>query len=71
MEVSEILPDPDPDFNYESLFARKVDAFVDAVLNGGTAPIPTKQIIVNQAVLDGIVRSAEAGREIDIVIPEV
>ncbi len=71
MEVSEILPDPDPDFNYESLFARKVDAFVDAGLNGGPAPIPTKQIIVNQAVLDGIVRSAEAGREIDIVIPEV
>ena len=70
-EVGEILPDPDPEFDYNTLFARKVDAFVDAVINGAAAPIPTSQIIRNQAILDGIVRSAELDREIDIEIPEV
>ena len=58
-EVNEILPDPDPQYNYETLFYQKVDAFVDAVLKGGKAPIPSEQIIKNQAILDGIVRSSE------------
>ena len=70
-EVNEILPEPDPEFDYETLFSRKVHAFVDAVLNGGKAPIPSEQIIINQAILDGIVRSSELGREIEISIPEV
>ena len=70
-EVNEILPDPDPEYNYETLFYQKVDAFVDAVLSGGKAPIPSEQIIKNQAILDGIVRSSELGREIEITIPEV
>ena len=70
-EVNEILPYPEPDFDYETLFYRKVAAFADAVIEGKKAPIPSEQIIRNQAILDGIVRSAELGREIDIVIPEV
>lgn len=71
VEVNEILPDPDPEFDYLTLFSRKVDAFLDAVKNGGRAPIPSEQIIINQAILDGIIRSAELGREIDISIPEI
>ncbi|MBQ7500389.1 MAG: Gfo/Idh/MocA family oxidoreductase [Clostridia bacterium] len=70
-EVNEILPMPEPDFNFEDLFYFKVKAFVDAVLENGKAPIPSEQIIINQAILDGIVKSAELGREIEIVIPEV
>ena len=54
-----------------SLFERKVNAFVDAVLNGGTAPIPTSQIVYNQAIIDGIIRSSASGKEVDIVIPEI
>ena len=55
----------------KGLFYKKVRSFLDAVKNGGTAPVPTSQIIKNQAILDGIVKSAEAGKEIDIVMPEV
>ncbi|MBQ7294009.1 MAG: Gfo/Idh/MocA family oxidoreductase [Clostridia bacterium] len=54
-----------------SLFEKKVRAFIDACKNGGTAPIPSSQIVINQAILDGICKSAELGHEIEITIPEV
>ena len=53
------------------LFEKKVRAFIDACKNGGTAPIPSSQIVINQAILDGICKSAELGREIEITSPEV
>ena len=52
-------------------FYKKVRSFLDAIKEGGKAPVPTSQIIYNQAIIDGIVRSAKAGKELDIVIPEV
>ena len=53
-----------------SLFDLKIRSFLDAVKNGTEAPVPTSQIIYNQAILDGIFKSAEAGKEIEITIPE-
>ena len=55
----------------KGLFYKKVRSFLDAVKDGSSAPVPTSQIIKNQAILDGIVKSAEAGKEIEIVMPEV
>jgi len=49
----------------------KVGSFVEAVKNGGTAPVPTSQIIYNQAIIDGLARSAAIGREVEIEIPEI
>ncbi len=49
-----------------SLFDKKIRSFLDAVINGTEAPVPTSQIIYNQAILDGIVKSTEAGREVEI-----
>ena len=37
----------------------------------GKAPVPSEQIIYNQAILDGIARSAKLGHEIELEIPEV
>jgi len=54
----------------DNLFDLKIRSFVDAVKNGTEAPVPTSQILYNQAILDGIFKSAEAGREIEIEIPE-
>lgn len=54
-----------------SLFYKKIRSFLDAIKNGGAAPVPTSQILYNQAIIDGIVKSAEAGHEIEINIPEV
>ena len=55
----------------KGLFYRKVRSFLDAVKNGGTAPVPTSQILYNQAIIDAIVKSARLGREIEIEIPEI
>lgn len=52
-------------------FYKKIRLFLDAVRDGGSAPIPSSQIIYNQAIIDGIVKSAEQGREIVIDIPEL
>lgn len=54
----------------EDPFDLKIRSFLDAVKNGTEAPVPTSQIIYNQAILDGIFKSAEAGREIEVQIPE-
>jgi len=51
-------------------FKLKVRAFVDAIITGGPDPIPASQIIYNQAIIDGIMRSSESGREVTIDIPE-
>ncbi|MDD4139703.1 MAG: Gfo/Idh/MocA family oxidoreductase [Eubacteriales bacterium] len=54
-----------------SLFEKKVRAFVDAVINGKEAPIPTSQILYNQAILDGIIRSSAEKREVAIEIEQI
>ena len=55
----------------QHLFERKVRAFVDAVKTGGLAPIPTSQIIYNQAIIDGIIRSSASREEVKIEIPTI
>lgn len=57
--------------NGPGLFDCKIRSFLDAVKDGGKAPVPTSQILYNQAIIDGIFRSAELGREIEINIPEI
>lgn len=57
--------------NNEPLFYKKIRSFLDAVKEGKPAPIPSSQIIYNQAIIDGIVKSNELGREIEIEIPEI
>ena len=55
----------------DNLFYKKLRSFLDAIKEGKPAPVPTSQIIYNQAILDGIARSAVAGREVEIEIPEI
>ena len=55
----------------KGLFYKKVRSFLDAILEGGEAPVPTSQILYNQAIIDHIVKSAKLGKEIDVVIPEI
>lgn len=52
-------------------FEVKVRSFLDAIKEGGKAPIPASEIIYNQAILSGIKKSADLGREIEIEIPEI
>ncbi len=53
------------------LFDKKIRSFLDAVKYGKPAPVPSSQIIYNQAILDGIARSAKLGKEIKLQIPKI
>lgn len=55
----------------EGEFFHKIRSFLDAIKNGGTAPVPSSQIVYNQAIIDGLVKSSNLRREIKIKIPEL
>ncbi|MDR2618162.1 MAG: Gfo/Idh/MocA family oxidoreductase [Treponema sp.] len=61
------IPLPEPK---EDNFYLKCRAFVDAVVKGKSAPIPTSEIIYNQAIIDGIIRSSASGREVSVEFTE-
>jgi len=56
---------------YKDIFVMKVRDYCDAILEGRPAPIPGEEILYNQAICDGIYRSAKLGREVEIVIPKL
>jgi len=53
------------------LFDKKIRSFLDAVKTNGPAPVPTSQILYNQAIIDGINKSSELGKEVEIKIAEI
>lgn len=59
------------DKNRDMLFYKKIRSFLDAVAQGGKAPVPSSEILYNQAIIDHIVKSSELGKEIEVVIPEI
>ena len=54
-----------------NLFYKKLRSFITAVQTGGTATVPTSEIVYNQAIIDGIIKSNAIGKEIEIEIPEI
>jgi len=55
----------------KKFFFNKIRSFVDAIKTNGKATVPSSQIVYNQAIIDGIVKSAKLGKEINIEVPEV
>ncbi|MBQ4638047.1 MAG: Gfo/Idh/MocA family oxidoreductase [Clostridia bacterium] len=53
------------------LFDKKIRSFLDAIKTGGEAPVPSSQILYNQAIIDYINISAQQGKEVEVVIPEI
>ena len=51
------------------LWQSKIRSFLDASKNGTAAPVPSAQILYNQAIIDGIAKSSELGREIELNVP--
>ncbi len=60
-----------PNTGKGGLFDKKIRSFLDAVKTNGPAPVPTSQILYNQAIIDGINRSAECGHEVEIKFAEI
>jgi predicted dehydrogenase len=52
-----------------NLFDEKVRDFVAAITENRPAPIPGAEILYNQAIIDGVLRSAASKREVTIELP--
>ncbi len=52
-------------------FYLKIRSFLDAIKDGGKAPISSDEIIINQAIIDAINKSNALGKEIAVEIPEI
>ncbi|WNR45348.1 Gfo/Idh/MocA family protein [Paenibacillus roseipurpureus] len=52
-----------------NLFDQKVHDFAEAVRDGRPAPIPGDQILIQQAIIDGVLRSAADRREVSVELP--
>ncbi|MBE6600554.1 MAG: Gfo/Idh/MocA family oxidoreductase [Ruminococcaceae bacterium] len=70
-QVETKIPQIFPKAGEPNNFDKKIRSFLDAVKTGGKAPVPTSEILYNQAILDGIAKSSDLKREIEIVIPEI
>ena len=70
-QVETIIPEIETPKNDKGLFYKKVRSFLDAIATGGKAPVPSEQILYNQAIIDHIVKSATLGKEIKVEIPEI
>ena len=66
-KIPQIIEKPGAPSNFD----KKIRTFLDAIKEGGSAPVPSSQILYNQAILDGIAKSSDLGREIEINIPEI
>lgn len=54
-----------------NLFSEKVYDFVKAIQEDSGAPIPGEQILINQAIIDAVLRSSEQKREVEVNIPDI
>ena len=70
-QVETKIPQIFPAAGEPSNFDKKIRTFLDAVKDGGKAPVPSSEILSNQAILDGISKSSAVGHEIAIEIPEI
>ena len=70
-QVQTKIPQIFPSAGEPSNFDKKIRTFLDAVKDGGKAPVPSSEILYNQAILDGISKSSAVGHEIAIEIPEI
>ncbi len=62
--VVPLTPEPGPD--EPNLWDNKIRSFLASCRNGTPTPVSIDEIIYNQAIIDGIVRSSDAGREIEL-----
>jgi len=53
------------------LFKSEYLAFADAVREGKPSPIPADEMLLTNVIIQGLIDSAEVGREVQVKAPEV
>ena len=62
---------PTPVETGEGCFYYKIRYFLDAVKYDGKAPVSSKEILINQSIIDAINKSSKLKKEIEVEIPEI
>ena len=52
-----------------NLFDKKLRSFIDAIQTGGRAPVPAREILYNQAIINAVIESAKLRREVAVSLP--
>ncbi len=68
-QVETTIPIIDEDES--GLFDKKIRSFLDAIIFKLPPPVPSEQILYNQAIINAIGDSAALGREVEVYIPEI
>jgi predicted dehydrogenase len=53
------------------LFLAKNMAFAEAVWEGKPSPIPAHEMLITNVIIQGLIDSAAAGREVEVSVPEI
>jgi predicted dehydrogenase len=62
---------PQPGRKDGDLFLAKNLAFAEAVREGKPSPIPADEMLITNVIIQGLIDSAAAGREVSVSVPEV
>ena len=46
-------------------------AFAEAIWNGTPSPVPAEEMLITNVIIQGLIDSAKAGREVAVSVPEV
>ncbi len=53
------------------LFLAKNMAFAEAIWEGTPSPVPAEEMLITNVIIQGLIDSAAAGREVEVSVPEV
>jgi predicted dehydrogenase len=62
---------PQPGSKDGDLFLAKNMAFAEAIWEGKPSPIPAEEMLITNVIIQGLIDSAAAGREVAVTVPEV
>ena len=68
-----MLTDVTPQLKDDStvdLFRQENLAFAQAIRNGEPSPIPAHEMLITNVIIQGLIDSAAAGREVAVSVPE-
>ncbi|MCJ7548302.1 MAG: Gfo/Idh/MocA family oxidoreductase [Anaerolineae bacterium] len=62
---------PQPGEKDGDLFLAKNMAFAEAIWTGTPSPVPAEEMLITNVIIQGLIDSAKAGREVAVSVPEV
>jgi len=62
---------PQPGSKDGDLFLAKNMAFAEAIWEGKPSPVPAQEMLITNVIIQGLIDSAAAGREVAVTVPEI